>query len=133
MRATSTPPNDCSTNGASRPTSRRSSGRSTRAAGQLLKAGRGAAKDARRWGKRDDRARSGTGSEWDELHARHALGIAALIESAPDRALEELCAVWEHCEREGVLEPGAFPVAPDLVETLVELERFDEALAIAAG
>ncbi len=73
-----------------------------------------------------------TGSVWDELHARHARGIAALIESAPDRALEDLSAVWEHCEREGVLDPGAFPVAPDLVETLVELERFDEAVAIAS-
>jgi DNA-binding CsgD family transcriptional regulator len=33
-------------------------------------------------------------------------------------------------QREGVDEPGAFPVAPDLVEALVELGRLDEALAV---
>ena len=36
-------------------------------------------------------------------------------------------AVWEHTRREGVDEPGAFPVAPDLVEALVELGELDEA------
>jgi DNA-binding NarL/FixJ family response regulator len=35
--------------------------------------------------------------------------------------------VWEHTQREGVDEPGVFPVAPDLVEGLVELGEFDEA------
>ena len=32
-----------------------------------------------------------------------------------------LGAVWEHAEREGVLDPGAFPAGPDLAEALVEL------------
>jgi len=36
-------------------------------------------------------------------------------------------AAGEHARREGVDEPGAFPVAPDLVEALVELGRPDEA------
>ena len=41
--------------------------------------------------------------------------------------------MWEHCEREGVLDPGVFPVAAELVEALVELERFDEAARSRAG
>ncbi len=38
--------------------------------------------------------------------------------------------VWEHCELESVLERGVFPVAPELVEALVELGRFDDASAV---
>ena len=45
-------------------------------------------------------------------------------------AAEQLRAVWEHTLREGVDEPGAFPVAPDLVEALVELGELDEARAV---
>ncbi len=47
-------------------------------------------------------------------------------------AAESLGAVWEHTQREGVDEPGAFPVAPDLVEALVALERLDEAREVTA-
>jgi DNA-binding NarL/FixJ family response regulator len=38
--------------------------------------------------------------------------------------------VWEHTRREGVDEPGVFPVAPDLIEALVELGELDEARAV---
>jgi DNA-binding NarL/FixJ family response regulator len=38
--------------------------------------------------------------------------------------------VWEHTEREGVEEPGEFPVAPDLVEALLETGRLDEVRAV---
>jgi DNA-binding NarL/FixJ family response regulator len=40
--------------------------------------------------------------------------------------------VWEHTEREDVEEPGLFPVAPDLVEALVELCALEEALAVTS-
>jgi DNA-binding CsgD family transcriptional regulator len=40
--------------------------------------------------------------------------------------------VWEHTFREGVDDPGAFPVAPELVEALTELGSSDEALAVTA-
>ena len=40
--------------------------------------------------------------------------------TTPSKAAESLRAVWEHMQREGVDDPGAFPVAPDLVEALVE-------------
>lgn len=98
----------------------------------LLAAVRGLDEDAARWAA-DAIARSGLGeSGWDGLEALRARGIAALLGREPGRAVENLGAVWEHTRREGVEDPGAFPVAPDLVEGLVELERLDEAAAVTA-
>jgi DNA-binding CsgD family transcriptional regulator len=93
----------------------------------LLHAVSGNHEDATRWATETIRLANAAGSGWDELEARHALGIAALVEPAPDDAVAELWRVWEHCEEQGVREPGAFPVAPDLVEALVELGRFEDA------
>jgi hypothetical protein len=56
---------------------------------------------------------------WDELEVQRAQGIAALLAQRPDLASHALGQVWEHVRREGVEDPGAFPVAPDLVEALV--------------
>jgi DNA-binding CsgD family transcriptional regulator len=98
----------------------------------LLEAGRGAAEEAGRWADETIRLAQAAGSMWDELEARRARGIKGLIEAEPDRALADLWPVWEHCEREGVLEPGAFPVAPELVEALAELARFEEADAVTS-
>jgi DNA-binding CsgD family transcriptional regulator len=67
---------------------------------------------------------------WDELEVRRALGVAALLAHQPEQAAETLGAVWEHTEREGITDPGAFPVAPDLVEALISLDRLPEAAAI---
>jgi DNA-binding CsgD family transcriptional regulator len=64
---------------------------------------------------------------WDRLEARRVLGIAALLERDPERAIASLAAVWEHTVREGVDDLGAFPVAGDLVEALVESGELDEA------
>ncbi len=74
-----------------------------------------------RWASEACERAAASGCRFDELEARRASGIAALLEQAPERALEDLRPVWEHCEREGVLEPGAFPVAPELVQALVEV------------
>jgi len=46
--------------------------------------------------------------------------MAASLAHQPARAVEYLCAVWEYTEEQGVEDPGAFPVAPELVEALVE-------------
>jgi len=62
-----------------------------------------------------------------ELEAQRILGLAKLIAHEPGPAVESLHAVWEHAERAGVEEPGVFPVAPDLVEGLVELGELAEA------
>ena len=48
-------------------------------------------------------------------------GLAALRAHDAEQAAESLRAVWEHMQREGVDDPGAFPVAPDLVEALNNL------------
>src|SRR6185312_12771374 len=85
---------------------------------------------AARWADETIKLAQASGTMWDELEARRARGIKGLIEGAPDQALADLWAVWEHCEREGVLEPGVFPVAPELVEAQVELARFEDADAV---
>src|SRR5262249_51098209 len=61
--------------------------------------------------------------------ALRASGLAALLEREPEWAISSLDAVWEHTLREGVDDPGAFPVAGDLVEALVEL-RLEAANAV---
>ena len=87
----------------------------------LLAAGRGAAAEATRWAHETIELAQNSGSKWDELEARRALGIAAMIAPAPGEAPDQLSAVWDHCEREAVLEP------PELVEALAELDRFADA------
>ena len=71
-----------------------------------------------------------TGSQWERLEALRARGIAALLAHEPERAAASLSAVWDDTRREGVDEPGVFPVAPELVEALAELGERDEALGV---
>jgi DNA-binding NarL/FixJ family response regulator len=96
----------------------------------LLAAGRGDAEEANRWATEAIQRARATGCRWDELEARRARAIAALLGQRPEEAVEDLRSVWEHCEREGLLEPGVFPVAPELVEALVELHEVDTAEAV---
>ena len=63
------------------------------------------------------------GDEWDRLVALRVTGVAALLARDPQQAVTSLAAVWEHTEREGVEDPGAFPVAGDLAEALAEAGR----------
>jgi DNA-binding NarL/FixJ family response regulator len=72
-------------------------------------------------------ASESTTSEWDRLEARRAAGLAALLQRQPEQAVISLAEVWEHTLREGVQDPGAFPVAADLVEALAETGRLDAA------
>jgi DNA-binding NarL/FixJ family response regulator len=96
----------------------------------LLAAGRGLPEEAEHWaGEAIERAER-TGLHWDTLEAWRARGIGALFARDLPRAEESLGAVWAHLVREGVDEPGVFPVAPDLVETLVDLGKLDEARAV---
>ena len=98
----------------------------------LLYAGRGLPAEAEKWAAETITRAESMGIPWELLEARRARGIAALLVHEPARALESLRAVWEHTEREGVEEPGVFPVAPDLVEALVELGELEEARAVTA-
>jgi DNA-binding CsgD family transcriptional regulator len=98
----------------------------------LLAAGRGHIDHARQWGGEALTRAEVTGVRWDWLEARRALGLAELLAKNPEEAAGHLRATWEHTRRAGVQDPGAFPVAPDLVEALVETEALEEAGTVAA-
>jgi len=93
----------------------------------LLACGRGFAEEAKSLAAESLAGAEPRGYYWQTCEARRALGLAALLAHEPDRAAEELGWVWEHMHRERIDEPGAFPVAPDLVEALVTLDRLEEA------
>jgi DNA-binding CsgD family transcriptional regulator/tetratricopeptide (TPR) repeat protein len=98
----------------------------------LLAVGRGLAEEAVRWSTDTiDRAKA-IGFQWDWLEALRARGLAGLLRGEPAGAAESLGTVWDHTVREGVDEPGVFPVAPELVEALVELGELDRALAVTS-
>jgi DNA-binding CsgD family transcriptional regulator len=96
----------------------------------FLVVGRGDADEGRRRAARIMQEDETLGARWNLLEASRARGMAELLARRPAQAAEILGAVWEHSEREGVEEPAEFPVAPDLVEALVELDRLDEARAV---
>src|SRR5262249_39544957 len=93
----------------------------------LLAAGRGLADEAERWAALSLAGAEPGGYRWQILEALRARGLAAVLAHEQERAADSLAEVWEHMRREGVDEPGVFPVAPDLVEALVELGRIEEA------
>jgi DNA-binding CsgD family transcriptional regulator len=95
----------------------------------LLAAARGLPAEAVSWGEKTIALAERTGARWDWLEAHRAVGLAELLRREPARAAESLRAVWVHTEREGVDEPGVFPVAPDLVEALVNMGELEEARA----
>ena len=96
----------------------------------LLAAGRGDPEDARRWGTEAVARAEATKVRWDWLEGKRALGLAALLAKDVDGAAQHLSEVWAHTEREGVCDPGAFPVAPDLVEALVDAGALGQARAV---
>jgi DNA-binding CsgD family transcriptional regulator len=97
----------------------------------VLAAVRGSVAETRRWAKVVLQASEASAEHtWDRLEALRALGMAMLLDRTPDQAAECLSAVWEHTRREGVEDPGAFPVAGDLVEALVEADAIAEARAV---
>lgn len=94
----------------------------------LLAAGRGDAGQVEAWAAAS--ALQHTSARWHLLEANRARGMAALLARNPARATEILRATWVHTCDEGVDDPGAFPVAPDLVEALVELGELEEAAVV---
>ena len=98
----------------------------------LLAAGRGYPEAADRWAASTIERAERRGIRWDVLEALRARGVGALLAGDPRTAVASLESVWAHTCREGVDEPGVFPVAPDLVEALVELGQLDEARAVTA-
>jgi DNA-binding CsgD family transcriptional regulator len=98
----------------------------------LLAAGRGLPEEAAAWALPALEEAQALRYGWQVLEARRAVATAALLTGDPAGAAAQLRAVWDWMAREGIDEPGAFPVAPDLVEALVELGEYDEARAVTA-
>ena len=98
----------------------------------LLAAGRGLPEEAMRWSGEAVAEAETMGFQWDWLEGLRARGTTALLAQDPAAGAESLRAVWEHIKREGVDEPGVFPVAPDLVEALVEVGELEEAVAVTS-
>ena len=98
----------------------------------LLALGRGDPGEAERWARRAIAGARRTGVQWDLLEGLRVRGGAALLSGRNEDAAEALGAVWSHAEREEIEDPGAFPVAGDLVESLLELDRADAAEAVTA-
>jgi DNA-binding CsgD family transcriptional regulator len=73
----------------------------------------------------------GVWDKWDDLEILRARGIAALFAQQPEHAAAHLRQVWDHTQRAGVADPGAFPVAPDLAEALVWLGKPEDVPVIA--
>jgi DNA-binding CsgD family transcriptional regulator len=96
----------------------------------LLAAGRGLPDEAQKWARETIAKAEAVGTQWDWLEALRARGIVALLTHDSATAVESLRAVWDHTLREGVDEPGAFPVAPELVEALMEVGEPGEAQAV---
>jgi DNA-binding CsgD family transcriptional regulator len=99
----------------------------------LLAAGRGDPEAAEEFSQRAFEELKRRNLGWHRLETLRAVGLAALLRDEPERAAEHLTEIWEHLLREAVGEPGAFPVAPDLVEALVACGRIDEAGDVAAA
>lgn len=71
-------------------------------------------------------------STWDRLEVTRMLGLVALLEGDAEGAADQFGTVWDHTEREGVDNPGVFPVAASLVEACTLSGRRAEAAAVAA-
>jgi len=93
----------------------------------LLAAGRGDPEDTIKWATAAIDRAAESGSNWDGLEAQRALGSVQLLVRDPASAAATLERVWEHTQREGVSEPGVFPVVADLVEALAEVAELEKA------
>jgi DNA-binding CsgD family transcriptional regulator len=98
----------------------------------LLAAGRGDIEQTQRWATLAVARGEETGCRWDTFEGLRALAIGQLLAHEPAAAAAGLRVVWAHNVREGVDEPGVFPVAPELVQALTELDELEEAAAVTA-
>ena len=68
---------------------------------------------------------------WHRLESLRARGLAALVQGDPAGAAAHLEQVWQHLQAAEVRDPGAFPVAADLVEALAGSDRVSDAERVA--
>jgi DNA-binding CsgD family transcriptional regulator len=98
----------------------------------LASAGTGSVDDTLRWAAETITRADATGVRWDRFEAQRARGSVALLRHDPAAAVPDLRPVWEHCQEHGIDDPGVFPVAPDLVEALVETGDLRAAAEVTA-
>jgi DNA-binding CsgD family transcriptional regulator len=95
----------------------------------LLEAVRGSPAAAAHWAGDAGTVGELVAGRGDWLELLRARGLSALCAGDPERAVEDLEAIWSHVERERV-DVGVFPVAPDLVEGLLQLGKTCDALSV---
>lgn len=96
----------------------------------LVRAGRGDADGALVHAREALAAAQPPGRMWHRLESLRALGLAGLLSGDLAMASASFGEVWNHTRTEAIDNPGAFPVAADLVEALVlagSLPAADEA------
>jgi DNA-binding CsgD family transcriptional regulator len=96
----------------------------------LVAAGRGESEEARRQADAAIADAAALGLPWHRLEALRARGLAELLAGEPAAACRSLREVWEHTRRVGIENPGAFPVAPELVWALAAAGEVDEARTV---
>ena len=96
----------------------------------LAAAGVGSADEALRWADDAIARADATGVRWDRFEAQRARASVALLGHDAAAAVPDLLPVWQHCREHGISDPGVFPVAPDLVEALVETGDVDTAVEV---
>jgi DNA-binding CsgD family transcriptional regulator len=77
--------------------------------------------------------RPASGQSWHQWEVHRAAGLAALFAGDAAGAARILSAVYRDITGAGVREPGAFPVAPDLIEALALAGEPEAAAEILAG
>ena len=97
----------------------------------LLAAGRGNAAETDEWATLAINRGRETGCRWDEFEGLRAAAAGLLLTHQPAGAVELLREVWDACEAAGVNDPGVFPVAPDLVQALIEDGDVDQARQVS--
>jgi DNA-binding CsgD family transcriptional regulator len=73
------------------------------------------------------------GDRKNEVRARSALGMLALVTGDADAAVTQLAPAVAALEAGGVRNPNQFRIHPDLVEAYARLGRLDEAKSVAAS
>jgi DNA-binding CsgD family transcriptional regulator len=71
------------------------------------------------------------GNRWTEVGNRSVLGFVALSVGDPAEAVRALETADQLLANSGIVEPGAFPFVPDLVEALVTTGKFERAKRLA--
>jgi DNA-binding CsgD family transcriptional regulator len=99
----------------------------------LLAAGQGDLAATREWSALAITRSRETGSRWDEIEGLRASAMGSLLAHEPEAAAKTLLPAWNSLLAEGVAEPGVFPLAPELVQALVESDDLAQATVVTNG